>query len=239
MDARGRALIRVGCRLFRAAGIGLVLTLLPAPFVANGAMAQGATAQSSPLSASGHVIGNLRSGQLLRVTLDVRHTDGWQRIEEVGVALQLHGTSLEELVIEPTLGSIEIRGVTSPVALGNASVLRGTFLEVRVSAVSLTAKGADLRLSIPIRLRTAPPPGGRLTYEARGFDVTSTGAKSLTPPVESNGGFSWGTLALAIVVALFAGSLVGGTFASRRRPAVRPSVYATIRRRLDEERAPR
>ena len=38
--------------------------------------------------------------------------------EEVGVALQLHGTSLEELVIEPTLGSIEIRGVTSPVALG-------------------------------------------------------------------------------------------------------------------------
>jgi hypothetical protein len=53
------------------------------------------------------------------------------------------------------------------------------------------------------------------------------------------GGFSWGTLALAVVAALFVGSFIGGLFSSRRRAAPKVSVYGSIHRRLEEERAGR
>ena len=52
-------------------------------------------------------------------------------------------------------------------------------------------------------------------------------------------GFSWGTLGLAAAAALFLGGVIGGTFGARRRPPQKPSVYVTVRRRLDEERAAR
>src|SRR2546428_326280 len=48
-------------------------------------------------------------------------------------------------------------------------------------------------------------------------------------------GFSWGTLATAVVAALFVGSLVGGLFGSKRRPAPRISVYSAVQRRIEEE----
>ena len=47
----------------------------------------------------------------------------------------------------------------------------------------------------------------------------------------------WGTVGLAVVVALFAGSFLGNLFASRRRPPPRPSIYAAVQRRMEEERA--
>jgi hypothetical protein len=72
------------------------------------------------------------------------------------------------------------------------------------------------------------------TFAANG--VPTQGFKPLTPPVQAKSGFSWGTLGVAILVALFAGGVVGNLFSSRRVPQ-RPSVYGTIQRRLEEERA--
>ena len=69
--------------------------------------------------------------------------------------------------------------------------------------------------------------------------MSAPGYLAITPPVRANGGFSWGTLGVAVAVALFAGGFAGNLVASNRRRQQRPSIYATVQRRLGEERTPR
>jgi hypothetical protein len=216
---------------------GFPLLLLGTLFVGLGHAAAGAAA--GPLTATGTVTGELKPGQTLQVHLVVTHTDGWQKIEEVDIDLLLRGVPLERVVVDPTHVSVVIDGKAGPAQLGQSAVLTGNFLSLNAGSVGLSAKGDQLTLTIPMRVRGDPPAGARLTYQAKGFDLTSTQVRALTPPAESGTGFSWGTLAVAAAAALFAGSFLGGTFASRRRPAPRPSVYATVQRRLDEERSKR
>ncbi|HJP67029.1 MAG TPA: hypothetical protein VKA30_12085 [Actinomycetota bacterium] len=210
-------------------------------FVATalGLMARPAAAAAGPLTATGTVTGVLKAGQALQVHLVVKHTGGWQKIEDVEVALLLRGVPLETVVVDPTHVSVVIEGKAGPAALGETQQLVGSFLSLNAGTVGLSAKGDQLSLTLPMQVRGTPPGGARLTYQAKGFDLTSTTVRNLTPPAESGGGFSWGTLAVAAAAALFAGSFLGGTFASRRRPPIRPSVYATVQRRLEEERSKR
>jgi len=192
---------------------------------------------AAPLSAAGTVSGELRQGSPLSIRLVVRHTGGWQEVAEVQVALELRGKSLEQLVIDPTHYSATIPAVAGPAVLGQHAELNGAFFRVDPGQIGLSAKGPTLRLSVPITLAADPPPNARLTYQARGFDLSQVGPRFLTPPVATDSGFSWGALALAVVGALFVGSFLGNLFASRRRPAPRPSVYAAVQRRMEEERA--
>src|SRR6266571_2505552 len=61
-----------------------------------------ASAATGPLTATGTVTGELRSGQSLHVKLVVRHTGGWQKVQEVEVDLVLRGVALESVVVDPT-----------------------------------------------------------------------------------------------------------------------------------------
>lgn len=196
-------------------------------------------AAEGSLTANGTVTGDLRSGQAVQIRLVVRHSAGWQRVEEVEIDLELRGVPLERVVIDPTNVSVLIEGKAGPSALGEPELLNGTFLSLNAGSVGLSAKGQRLTLTVPMQVRGDPPGGARLAYQARGFDLTATPRRALTPPVESHQGFSWGTLAVAAAAALFAGSFLGSTFASRRRPPPRPSVYAAVERRLEGERSKR
>jgi hypothetical protein len=198
-----------------------------------------AAASASPLSASGSVTGTLQAGRSVQVRLTVRHTGGWQQVSEVEIDLDLRGRPLEQLVIDPTHDAVVLAGEAGPAALGEHLTFTGVYFVLNPAAITLTARGQRISLSIPIRIRTDPPPAARLTLQARGFDVTQTRPIGLTAPVHSSGGFSWGTLAAAIAGALFAGGFLGGLFASRRRPPARPSIYAAVQRRLEQERSTR
>jgi hypothetical protein len=200
-------------------------------------LAQPAGAQPGPLTATGTVIGTLKAGQTLQVRLVVRHLAGWQQVEEVEVDLQLRGVALEKVILDPTRVSAVIEGAAGPTALGDPTVLTGHFLSVNAKAIGFSARGNQLILTVPMQLRGTPPVGARLIYQARGFDGATTPVRALGPPAGSNAGFSWGTLAVAAAAALFVGGYVGSTFASRRRPPPRPSVYATVQRRLEQERS--
>jgi hypothetical protein len=194
-------------------------------------------AQQGPLTATGTVAGDLRGGETVLVRLVVRHAGGWQEIDEIEVDLVLRGVALEQFVIDPTHVSVLLEGKAGPDALGGPSVLNGSFFSVNAASIGFSARANQVSLTIPLRIREVPPPGARLTYQAHGFDRSSTPERPLTPPVETDGGFSWGTLLVAAIAALFVGSYLGSTFASRRRPPPRPSVYAAVQRRLEQERS--
>lgn len=220
-------------RLRTLTRLGSTLVLVVVGVVPLAAVARSASA----LSAAGTVTGELQQGSPLSIRLVVRHTGGWQEVSEVQVALELRGKSLEQLVIDPTHYSATIPAVAGPAVLGQHDELKGAFFRVDPGQIGLSAKGPTLTLTVPITLAADPPPGARLTYLARGFDLSQVGPRFLTPPVATDHGLSWGALALAVVGALFVGSFLGNLFASRRRPAPRPSIYAAVQRRMEEERA--
>lgn len=201
------------------------------------ALAAWPASAASPLTASGSVRGEVRRGTPIVVTVTASHTGGWQQVDTIQVRLILRGRPLDEVVVDPTHVSIAIPGSSGPFLLGEPQHLRGSFLSVDGAQVTISARGTTLTLRLPLTLAAEPPPGARLTYRVDGIDVTTTGERFLTEPVRADeGGFSWGTLAAAIAGALLAGTLLGTTFASHRRPPTRPSVYTAVRRRIDEER---
>jgi hypothetical protein len=199
----------------------------------------GSAGGASPLSATGNATGGLSAGQTVQVHIVVRHSDGWQMISEIELDLTLQGKPLEQLVFDPTHDSIVLVGEAGPAALGEPSPFVGPYFRLDPAAVAVAAKGQRLTLTIPITIAAAPPTDARLTLLVRGSDLSKAGPVDVTAPVKAHSGFTWGTLGLAVAAALFLGGVVGGTFASRRRPAERPSVYAAVRRRIDDERAAR
>jgi hypothetical protein len=211
----------------------LTLLLLAAPSVALAA-----SPTSSPkLTGAGTVTGTLTPKSLLTVKLHVEHSQGWQHIQVIDVLLELRGSTIDQIEITPTTSSVQILGGSAPASLGQAAELQGAYFRVNPAQVAFSARGKQLLVTLPLHLGAAPPPGARLAFSATAVPVATLGPKSLTPPVKSNSGFSWGTLGLAIAVALFAGGFAGSIFAGRRRPAPRPSIYAAVERRLAEERA--
>jgi hypothetical protein len=216
---------------------GLLLFLLVS--VPTSAMAQ--TPSPSPsagLSGHGTVAGDLAAGSSLVVQLQVEHGEGWQHIQEIDVDLVLRGSNLERLQYIPTASQLSIIPGGAPVSLGQQGELRGQYFSIDPSRIALTARGNQLRVRIPMRVRTDPPAGARMTFEASAVPLDSLGPKALTPPVKSSSGFSWGALGLAIAVALFAGGFFGNVFGARRRRPSGPSVYGAIQKKLAEQKAP-
>jgi hypothetical protein len=68
------------------------------------------------------------------------------------------------------------------------------------------------------------------------FGESAEVTRGLAEP--QTGGLTWETVIALIAAALLVGGIIGNLFASkRRRPPIRPSVYDTVQRRLEKERA--
>jgi hypothetical protein len=194
-------------------------------------------AAKATVQASGSVTGDLKAGNVLTVDLKLSHPGGWQNFQQVEVALRIRGRPLDRFVFDSSDLSMFIVGDGAAASLTEPEVLHGPFFSVNTAGVALSARNQDLALTIPIRLLTDPPPGARLFYTYAANGVPTVGFKPLTPPVQAKSGFSWGTLGVAIAAALFAGGFLGNLVASNRRRQVRPSIYAAVSKRLEEERA--
>jgi hypothetical protein len=194
-------------------------------------------AAKATVQASGSVTGDLKAGNVLGIDLKLSHSGGWQNFQQVQVALRIRGRPLDQLVFDLSDLSLSIIGDGPAASLTEPEKLRGPFFSVNTAGVAIQTKGDRLELTIPIRLLIAPPPGARLFYTYGANGVPTVGFKPLTPPVQAKSGFSWGTLAVAIAAALFAGGFLGNLVASNRRRQVRPSIYAAVSKRLEEERA--
>jgi hypothetical protein len=203
------------------------------------ALSHPAQAQAGPLRATGSLTGELKKGQTVQIRFVVTHTAGWQKISDVELDLMLRRVTLERIVLDPTHVSAVIEGQAGPAGFGAPEVLVGNFFSLNAGSIGISARGQQATITFPLRVLAAPPADARLLYSVHGFDDTVVAPRALAPPIEGDTGFSWGTLAVAAVAALFVGSYVGSTFASRRRPPPKPSVYATVQRRLEEEKSKR
>jgi hypothetical protein len=191
----------------------------------------------APLAASGTVDGKLTTETTQQVKLRVQEQQGWQHIDTVDVDLDLRNRSLDLLRFTPSASLVEIIGYPPPARLGQTGVVLGSYFKLDPSKVKLQAQGTTLQIAFPLNLVANPPAGARLELAARDDQGNGTGHKPLTPPVESTSGFSIGTLLLAILAAIFVGGFVGNIVSTKRRPPVRPSIYATVQRRMEEEKA--
>jgi hypothetical protein len=143
---------------------------------------------------------------------------------------------LDEIVVDRPAGTVATTS-SFPVKLGTTAAAEGPFLTVTGRDIVLTASGTQLTARIRVRLVQRLPEGSTFSLgvvDHWGRVDRISRSVELAEPAK---GFSWGTLAAAVVGALFAGTVVGGFFASRRRPSTRPSVYGLVQRRMEEQRA--
>jgi hypothetical protein len=197
-------------------------------------------APAPKVSARGSAAGKLVGGAIIHFKLRATDSAGWQHIDTIEVSLQLRGQPIDRVTVTPTKFSIVIvNSGAPPVSIGQVGTIRGAYFDLDNSKTTVSTSRTQYNLSFPVRLIADPPPGARLFLQVSDVSGVVPPQIPLSPPVvRVDKGFPWGTIGLAAAAALFVGAFVGNTFSTRRSRA-RPNVYATVARRLEEERSKR
>jgi hypothetical protein len=222
-------------RCLRACGVVLSGVWIVA-LVFGGGLAAAQT-QTPALAIAGSVTGELTQGSRVTFQLDATAPGGYQTLRQLQVTMLLHNIVFAQITYYQSLNSITIRG-SQLVRLGTPAVLEASFFRVSGLDVKTVTGGNDLQLTVPAELREDIPVGAtfRLTAIVVGGASASVNREANVKVDTGGGGFSWGTLAAAVLAALFAGSFVGGLFGSHRRSPPRPSVYGAIKTRIEQEK---
>jgi hypothetical protein len=188
---------------------------------------------------TGSVQGSLTHSSRVVFRLTATEASGWQNLHELRVSLLLHGVTLDELVFDQENTTVGSTGGL-PVLVGTPDIVSGAFFRMTGLDVALATGGNRLALTMRAVLLQDVPPGAAFRLSV----VDDLGnaariAKAVHLQADTGSGFSFGVLLAAVIGALFAGSFIGNVFASRRRPAPRPSIYSAVQRRIDEERSSR
>lgn len=208
----------------------------PSPAASATAASPSASAVPTSVTASGVADGALQLGSTISVKTHTTDTHGWQHIDAIDVSLRLQGQPLDTVQVVPSAFSIAVVNGAAPVSIGEHGTLTGPYFRIDNSKVSVSAKGNDFDLTFPLRLAVEPPPGAVLSLTATDVIGVSSGDVNLSQPVQKDHqGFPWGTIGLAVAAALFIGGFVGNTFSTRRAKA-RPNVYATVARRIQDDK---
>lgn len=183
---------------------------------------------------SGSVVGELRQGDRVTFTVTAVEPRGYRELNQIRITMLLRDVPLAELTYIEDANSIGIRG-GSLLEVGVPGTLEGSFFRFNGLDVRTEASGTKLMVTVPARVLADVPPGADFRFTAVN-DSGATGVVVRHLNIEEAGiGFGWGTVLLAVLLALFVGAFVGNLFASRRRVAPKVSVYGTIQRRLNEE----
>lgn len=218
----------LGARPFAAALVALIVGATPAA---------GQSPSPSPArgpSVSGQVSGALAARSSLTIRVDATMPGGWHGLHLVQVSVVSADRDLEHFRFDIEDNKLTI-GEGKSIIVGTGAVATGDYLRISGADVVVTYGGAHLSFEVPADVVQTIPEGAR--FELRVVDDHGGSAevsRSLAEP--ESGGITWETVIALIAAALFVGGLIGNLFASRRRPAVRPSIYDTVQRRLETER---
>jgi hypothetical protein len=219
-----------------ALGARLIVAALMALLVSAGpAAAQSASPSPSPgPGVAGQVTGALVDGSRLTIRVDATMPGGWQALHLVEIAVVSGNQDLDHLRFD-----IEDNKLTvgeQDIVVGTGAVASGEYLRVGGADVVVTTGGANLSFEVDADVVKAIPEGARFELSVvDDLGASDEVSRSLAEP--ESGGITWETVIALIAAALFAGGFIGNLFASRSRPPVRPSIYDTVQRRLEQERA--
>ena len=181
----------------------------------------------------GQVTGALAKGSTLTIGIDGSMPGGWEGLHLVEASVVSGGEELEHLRFEIEENKLTIGD--QDIVVGTANVATGTYLRAGGADVAATFGGGNLSFEVAADVVKAIPEDARFVLSVTDdFGASDEVFRSLSEP--SSGGITWETVLALIAAALFVGGFIGNLFASRLRPPARPSIYATVQRRLEQER---
>ena len=184
-------------------------------------------------SATGQVTGALANGSVLKIGVDATMPGGWEGLHLVEVSVRSGGDELEHLRFEIEDNKLTIGDQSIVVGTGN--VATGAYLRASGADVVVTTGGGNLSFEVGADVVKAIPGDARFDLSVSDdFGASDQVSRGLAEP--EDGGITWETVIALIAAALFIGGFIGNLFASRLRPPMRPSIYATVQRRLENER---
>ena len=185
-------------------------------------------------SASGQVTGALSAGSTLTVSVDASIPRGWEALHLIEASILSGGQELERLRFDIEDNKLTVGD--QDIVVGTGAVAAGRYLHVSGTDVVVTTGGANLSFEVDAKVVRVIPDDARFALGVvDDFGESDEVTRGLAEP--PSGGLTWETVIALIAAALFIGGFIGNLFASRLRPPVRPSIYDTVQRRLQEERA--
>ncbi len=220
---------RDGSWFLRAAVLAGVLAATFAP-------ARAALADVPRPSVRGSITGGVTTGSSIVFRVDAREPESHGRFADVQVVLLLHSVILDEIDVRPAARSFSMTS-SLPVTVGSRAVATGAFLQVSGRGIGIHASGDLLVVSVRATVIHDVPDGSRFALGAiDGFNQVARVFRPVDVPPAAGGGFSWGSAALLVAVALFAGGFVGNLVASRRGDRTpKVDVYAAIEQQMRKQ----
>lgn len=217
----------------RTPGFGSAGTLLAVLLACSPALAQTESPAPKGATVEGEVTGALEAGSSLAFRVEATMPGGWEALHLVEIVVRSGGQVLETLTYD--IEDVQITVGDQRIVVGTGGVATGSHLRVSGADVIVTTGGGNLNFEVTAEVLDALPAEARFELGVTDDlgEVTSV-ERQIDEPIAE--GITWETVLAFVAAALFIGAFLGNLFASKRRPPVRPSIYATVQRRLDQER---
>ena len=221
----------------RAFGAHLLVASLLAVIVAAGpASAQSVSpSPASGPSVNGQVTGALAAGSTLTIRVDGTMPGGWHALHLLEASVMSGNQELDRLRFDIEDNKLTV-GDQDTLIVGTGATATGAYLRVSGAQVIVTTGGANISFEVDARVMKTIPEDARFVLGVVD-DLGESAEVSRTLAAPETGGVTWATVLALIAAALFIGGFIGNLVASKRRVPPRPSVYATVQRRLEMERA--
>jgi len=224
--------------VIRRRALGTQLLVTAAVLLAGGA----ASAQSptpGPTrgpSVDGEVTGVLSMGSALTIRIDGTMPGGWEALHLLEATITSGDRELDRVRFDIEDNKLTVGD--QPLIVGTGATATSEYLRVNGGDVIVTTGGANLSFEVDAHVVKTIPGDARFALGVvDDFGESAEVTRSLAAP--EGGGITWATVLALVAGALFIGGFIGNLVASKRRVPTRPSVYATVQRRLEMERASR
>jgi hypothetical protein len=225
--------------VIRRRALGGQLLVTAAVMVLAGGAASAQSPTPSPTrgpSVDGEVTGALSMGSALTIRIDGTMPGGWEALHLLDATITSGNRELDRVRFDIEDNKLTVGD--QPLIVGTGATATSEYLRVNGGDVIVTTGGANLSFEVDAHVVKTIPRDARFALGVvDDFGESAEVTRSLAAP--EGGGITWATVLALVAAALFIGGFIGNLVASKRRVPTRPSVYATVQRRLEMERASR
>lgn len=185
-------------------------------------------------SVNGEVTGALAAGSTLTIRIGGTMPGGWEALHLLEATITSGNQELDRLRFDIEDNKLTVGD--QDLIVGTGATAASEYLRVNGADVIVTTGGANLSFEVDAKVVKTIPEDARFVLGVVD-DVGGSAEVTRSLAAPEGGGITWEVVIALIAAALFIGGFIGNLFASKRRPPARPSVYETVRQRLERERA--